>query len=141
MNDEYQTQQYWNNNMKKTELKEIIRKEVRKAIDESQGLDDFFYEPSETPAQGKNAYVVSFPFILPAANGSAGVSTVIHNQDNFDNWKTKFNQYFPGEKPMFKKSTFYDNGWDVTNPSFIKRRKESDKNVSGYMAQQGTEGD
>jgi len=56
MNDEYQTQQYWNNNMKKTELKEIIRKEVRKAIDESQGLNDFFYEPSETPAQGLNKF-------------------------------------------------------------------------------------
>jgi hypothetical protein len=34
MNDEYQTQQYWNNNMKKTELKEIIREEVRKVIKE-----------------------------------------------------------------------------------------------------------
>ena len=34
MNDEYQTQQYWNKNMKKTELKEIIREEVRKVIKE-----------------------------------------------------------------------------------------------------------
>ena len=33
MNDEYQTQHYWNS-MKKSELKEIIRKEVREALND-----------------------------------------------------------------------------------------------------------
>jgi len=33
MNDEYQTQQYWNN-MKKQQLKQIIREEVRKVLNE-----------------------------------------------------------------------------------------------------------
>ena len=54
MNDPYQTRQFFD--MKQSELKEIIRKEVRKAIDESQGLNDFFYEPSETPNQGLNKF-------------------------------------------------------------------------------------
>ena len=35
MNDEYQTQQYWNN-MKHSELKNIIREEVRRAMNESE---------------------------------------------------------------------------------------------------------
>jgi hypothetical protein len=35
MNDEYQTQQYWNNNMKKSELKQIIKEEIRKVLNES----------------------------------------------------------------------------------------------------------
>lgn len=34
MNDEYQTQQYWNS-MKKTELKEIIRKEIKIGLEEN----------------------------------------------------------------------------------------------------------
>jgi hypothetical protein len=38
MNDEYQTQQYWNNNMKKTELKEIIKEEVIKVLNEERKI-------------------------------------------------------------------------------------------------------
>jgi hypothetical protein len=32
MNDEYQTQQYWNNYMKKSELQKIIKEEIRKVL-------------------------------------------------------------------------------------------------------------
>jgi hypothetical protein len=35
MNDEYQTQQYWNNNMKKSELKQISKEEIRKVLNEN----------------------------------------------------------------------------------------------------------
>ena len=136
--------------MKHSELKEIIRKEVRKAIDESQGLNDFFYEPSETPNQGLNKFrtkpstdipppTSTYPFILPAANGSAGVSTVIRDENNFKNWIKEFFESFPNEKPTFEKST--GNKWNVTTQKFVTKREQSGKNVSGYMAQYGTKGD
>lgn len=138
--------------MKHSELKEIIREEVRKALNESeQDYEDAMQNLAKmadinlSKPQGLNKFRTEpsfeYPIILPAANGSAGVSTVIRNKDNFENWKTEFNQYFPGEKPMFKKSTFYDNGWDVTNPTFVASQERSNKNVSGYMAQYGTKGD
>lgn len=70
MNDLYQTQQYWND-MKKTELKEIIRKEVREALDpEFEKAQDKLYTSvtGKTPgSQGlnkfrKDKYVVSYTF-------------------------------------------------------------------------------
>jgi hypothetical protein len=136
--------------MKKTELKEIIRKEVRKAINESQGLNDFFYEPSETPNQGLNKFRTEpsnddstpefkYPIFLPAANGNSGVSTKIYNKNDLLNWIKEFFESFPNETPTFEKST--GNEWNVTNPAFVARREQSGKNVSGYMAQYGTKGD
>lgn len=42
MNDEYQTRQFFN--MKKSELKQIINEEIRKALNESQQVDKELYQ-------------------------------------------------------------------------------------------------
>jgi hypothetical protein len=39
MNDEYQTQQYWNNYMKKSELQKIIKEEIRKVLKEEKSVE------------------------------------------------------------------------------------------------------
>jgi len=57
MNDEYQTQHYWNN-MKKSELKELIKEQIKSLISESEGLHNFFYGDDENAPkpQGLNKF-------------------------------------------------------------------------------------
>lgn len=53
MNDEYQTQHYWNT-MKKSELKELIKEQIKSLISESEGLHDFFYGDDENAPKPQN---------------------------------------------------------------------------------------
>lgn len=129
--------------MKKTELKEIIRKEVRKALNESdydQAMQNLakMADINLSKPQGLNKFSFDLPMYLPNSLGNIGL-TKINTITDFKNWKDEFKSKFK-EEPKIEKSknpNALKNEWDVTNPVFKKRRELADKAVMQY----GTKGD
>jgi hypothetical protein len=160
MNDEYQTQQYWNNNMKKTELKEIIREEVRKVIDESQEFHDYLNRTSEKPAQGLNKFrpkgmeiLSSFPFnklpltrkdvdwnnrdvdnwgrvYLPSLTDGDATETIF-DQDQVKVFVNKFKKEY-NEEPIFSIDSAQSK-IRITNPKFTEWKESYIKRKGEYL--------
>jgi FKBP-type peptidyl-prolyl cis-trans isomerase (trigger factor) len=113
MDDEYQTRQFFN--MKHSELKQIIKEEIRNVLNE---------EP-----QSKNTFR---PILLPSIDG--GSYTEVPTFEKYAQWRAKFKSEY-GQYPEFDKSD--SKKWKVTNPKFVEKQQMYDKAVRGF----GTKGD
>ena len=74
MNEEYQTRQFFNNNMKKLDLQKIIREEVKKAIKEG------YFTTSLTPEEVKSLTAVVTKIDELKATVSAASKIVKNNE-------------------------------------------------------------
>lgn len=133
MNDEYQTRQFFN--MKHSELKQIIKEEIRNVLNESEydtAMQNLAIKADITLSEpeGKNKFR---PISLPAISGDIYRSE-IDTLEKFNNWKKLFKEKY-NEEPEFDTSD--PEKWKVTNPKFVKQQQMYDKAVRGF----GTKGD
>jgi uncharacterized protein YdiU (UPF0061 family) len=121
--------------MKHSELKQIIKEEIRKVLNESdydQAMQNLARKADITLSEpeGKNKFR---SISLPAISGDI-YSSEISTLEKFNNWKKLFKEKY-SEEPEFDKSD--PEKWKVTNPKFVKQQQMYDKVVRGF----GTKGD
>jgi uncharacterized protein YdiU (UPF0061 family) len=133
MDDEYQTRQFFN--MKHSELKQIIKEEIRNVLNESdydQAMQNLARKADITLSEPDNRNKFR-PISLPAVSGDIYRSE-IDTLKKFNDWKESFREKYI-EEPEFDKSD--PEKWKVTNPKFVKQQQMYDKVVRGF----GTKGD
>jgi hypothetical protein len=124
--------------MKKTELKEIIRKEVREALDpEFEKAQDKLYTSitgKEPGPQGLNKFK---PIYVSSVKGEPAV-TSIESIDDLKYYIEQFKKIY-NEEPSFDKSgkRWERSLWVPTNPKFLEKKKLVDKGYQSF----GTKGD
>lgn len=146
------------NNMKKSELKQIIKEEIRSVLEEQDPSQTALYAIAKemgvepTTGSSKNKFIVEklpnysmLPDLrkdidykqrlsvdLPSIDG--GISTsALYSKEDVKNWMDKFRETF-NEAPKFEVS---GKEVKVTNPKFIERQGMSKKAMGRF----GTQGD
>jgi len=137
MNDIYQTRQFFN--MKHSELKQIIKEEIRNVLNEvtDSEMDSAYGElykratGEERPTgPSKNKFREVF---LPNISGSPS-SLRIDSIEKYKQYLQDFRKKY-GEEPDFDKSI--PDRWLITNPKYLEKKKIYDAAYSGF----GTKGD
>ena len=116
MHDEFQTQQYWRN-MKKTELKQIIKEEFEKVLNENESysydeLPGYKYykipEYKDLPETEREAQLAAKPIFifLPSLNLSIEQMEGINNKEDIKKYVEKYKEKFGVEPEFFEDKNY-----------------------------------